>query len=115
MTEIIRRAEESCIETQNSIANRHQHVNALREKHNKRGAETSHSQDGRSQTHHLIDDEPGLSHQQDSHPAREGREQDGQMPHPSNEHDDSSQRLSPQHSQRNPDEQTPVDIVAKSQ
>ena len=114
-TEIIRRAEESHIETQNSIANLHQHVKALRERHSKRGTEPSHSQDGQLQTHHTRDDKLGLSHQKDLCPAREGREQDGQIHHPSNESDDSSQRLSPQHSQRNLDEETPVDVMARSQ
>ena len=56
-----------------------------------------------------------VSPQKDSCPAREGREQDGQVHHPSNEPNDRSQRLSPQHSQRNLDEETLVDVVAKSQ
>ena len=115
ITEIIRRAEESHIETWNSIENLHQHVKALRERCSKWGAETSHSQDGWSQTRHTRDDEPGLSHQKDSHPAREGHEQDGQIHRPSNEPNDRSQRLSPQNSQRNLDEETPVDVVARSQ
>ena len=114
MTEIIRRAEESHIDTWNSIADLCQHIKALRERHSKRGTETSHSQDGWSQTHHTRDDEPGLSHQKDLYPAREGCEQDGQIHHPSNEPDDKSQRLSPQYSQRNLDEETLVDVVAKS-
>ena len=57
----------------------------------------------------------GYPPKKDSHPAREGREQDGPIHCPSNEPDDRSQRLSPQNSQRNMDEETPVDVVAKSQ
>ena len=114
-TKVIRRAEEGCIEMQNSIANLHQCVNTLRERRRKQGAETSHSCDGWLQTHQTRDDEPGLSHQKDSHPAREGHEQDGQVNRPSNEPNDRSQRLSPQNSQRNLDEETPVDVVARSQ
>ena len=72
-TEIIRRVEESCSEIWNSIANFHQHVKALRERCSKWGAETSHSQDGQLQTHHTRDDELGLSHQKDLHPARQTR------------------------------------------
>ena len=72
-------------------------------------------QDSQSQTLHTRDDEPGSSHQKDSHPAREGCKQDGQVHCPSNEPNDRSHRLSPQYSQRNLDEETPVDIVAKSQ
>ena len=70
--------------------------------------------DSRSQTHHTRDDKLGLSHQKDSHPVREGHEQDGQIHHPSNEPNDRSQRLSPQYSQRNLDEETLVDVMAKS-
>ena len=114
MAEAIRRAEEGCIETQASIANLHQHINTLRKSHRKQGAETSHSQDGRLQTHHTRDDESGLP-QRDSYPIREGCKQDGLIHRPSNEPDDRSQRLSPQNSQRNLDEETPVDIVARSQ
>ena len=61
MTKIIRRVEESCIEMRNSIANLHQCIKALRERHSKRGTEASHSQDSQSQTHHSRDDKPGLS------------------------------------------------------
>ena len=71
-------------------------------------------QDGQSQTHHTRDDEPGLPPQKDSCPVREGREQDGPIHHPSNEPNDRSQRLSPQNSQRNLDEETLVDIMARS-
>ena len=112
--EAIRRAEEGHIETQASIANLHQHINALRKSHRKRGAETSCLQDGRSQTHHTRNDESGLPPQRDSCPIREGHEQVGQIHCPSNEPDDRSQRLSPQNSQRNLDEEIPVDIVARS-
>ena len=45
---------------------------------------------------------------------REGREQDGPLRHPSNEPDDRPERLSPQHSQRDLDEETPVDAVTRS-
>ena len=112
--EAIRGAEEGHIETQASIANLHQCVNTLRESHRKQGAETSHSQDGQSQTCHTRDDKPGLPPQKDSGPVREGCKQDGPIHHPSNEPNDRSQRLSPQNSQRNLDEETPVDIVARS-
>ena len=40
-TEVIRRAEESRIDMQNSIADLCQHVKALKERHSKRDAETS--------------------------------------------------------------------------
>ena len=60
-------------------------------------------------------DESGLTPQRDSRPTREGCEQDGPLCHPSNGPDDRSQRLSPQYSQRDLDEQTPVDAVARSQ
>ena len=112
--EAIRRAEEGRIEMQASIANFHQRVYALRKSHRKQGAETSCLRDGWSQTCHTRDDEPGLPPQKDSHPIREGCKQDGPIHHPSNEPDDRSQRLSPQNSQRNLDEETPVDIVARS-
>ena len=92
--EVIRRAKEGHIETQTSIANLHQCVNVLRESCRKRGAETSHSRDGRSQTHHTRDDELGLTPHKDSHPAREGHKQDGPIHCPSNEPNDRSQRLS---------------------
>ena len=46
---------------------------------------------------------------------REGREQDGPLRCPSNEPDDRPERLSPQHSQRDLDEETPVDTVTRSQ
>ena len=113
--EVIRRAEEGHIEIQNSIANLHQCVNMLGERCRKQGTETSCSRDSQSQTHHTRDDEPGLPYQKDSCPAREGHEQNGQVNCPSNEPDDKSQRLPPQNSQRNLDEETLVDIVARSQ
>ena len=46
---------------------------------------------------------------------KEGREQDGPLHHPSSEPDDRSERLSPQHSQRDLDEETLVDAVTRSQ
>ena len=113
MAKAIRRAKEGCIEMQATIANLHQCINTLRESHRKRGAETSHLQDGWSQTRHTRDDKLGLPPQKDSHDVREGREQDGPIHHPSNEPNDRSQRLSPQNSQRNLDEETPVDVVAR--
>ena len=111
---VIRRVEEGRIEMQTSIANLHQRVNMLRESCRKQGAETSHSQDGQSQTCHTRDDEPGLPPKKDSCPAREKHKQDGPIHRPSNEPDDRSQRLSPQNIQRNLDEETLVDIVARS-
>ena len=45
---------------------------------------------------------------------REGCEQDGPPRCPSNEPDDRSERMSPQHSQRDLDEETPVDAVTRS-
>ena len=45
---------------------------------------------------------------------REGREQDGPLCHPSNEPNDRPKRLSPQHSQRDLDEETPVDAMTRS-
>ena len=77
--------------------------------------ETSHSQDGQSQTHHTRNDESGLNPQRDSHPTKEGREQDGPPHRPSNEPNDRPERLSPQHSQRDLDKETPVDAVTRSQ
>ena len=114
MAEAIRRAEEGCIEMQASIANLHQHINVLKKSCRKRGAETSHSRDSWSQTCHTQDDELGLTPQKGSRPVREGREQDGPIHHPSNEPNDRSQRLSPQNSQRNLDEEILVDIMARS-
>ena len=87
----------------------------LRKSRRKRGAETSHLRDGQLQTHHTRDDEPGLPPQKYSRPVRDGCKQDGLMHHPSNEPNDRSQRLSPQNSQRNLDEEIPVDVMARSQ
>ena len=70
--------------------------------------------DGRSQTHHTRNDKLGLTPQRDSHPTREGREQDGPTHCPSNGPNDRSQRLSPQNSQRDLDEETLVDAMARS-
>ena len=112
--EAIRKAEEGHAEMQASIASLNQCINALRKSYRKQG-ETSHSRDSQSQTHHTRNDESGLPRQRDSHPIREGCEQDGTTRRPSNEPNDRSQRLSPQNSQRNLDEETLVDAMAKSQ
>ena len=56
----------------------------------------------------------GLPPQRYSHPIIEGHKQDGLTHRPSNEPNDRSQRLSPQNSQRNLDEETLVDIMARS-
>ena len=45
---------------------------------------------------------------------REGHEQDGPLCRPSNEPDERPKRLSPQHSQRDLDEETPVDAMTRS-
>ena len=78
-------------------------------------AETSRSRDGWSQTRHTRNDKSGLNPQRDSCPMREGCEQDGPLRCPSNEPDDRPERLSPQHSQRDLDEETPVDAMTRSQ
>ena len=88
-------------------------ISALRKKYQGQ-AETSHSRDGWLQTRHTRNDESGLNPQRDSHPTREGCEQDGLPCRPSNEPDDRPERLSPQHSQRDLDEETPVDAVTRS-
>ena len=111
--EAIRRAEEGCAEMQASIASLHQCINKLRKSHRKQ-RETSHLQDGWSQTRHTRNDKLGSPPQRDSHPIREGCKQDGLTCHPSNGPNDRSQRLSHQSSQRNLDEETLVDIVARS-
>ena len=100
--------------TQASLSSLDQRISALRKKYQGR-AETSRSQDSRSQTRQTRNDESGLKPQRDSHPTREGREQDGLLRHPSNEPNDRHERLSPQHSQRDLDEETPVDTVTRSQ
>ena len=110
--------------TQASLSSLDQCISALKKKYQGR-AETSRSRDGRLQTRHTRNDELGLNPQRDSRPTREGREQDGPphhpsneqdgpLRHPSNEPDDRPERLSPQHSQRNLDEETPVDAVTRS-
>ena len=99
---------------QASLSSLNQHINAKRKKYQGR-AETSHLQDGWSQTHHTRNDESGLNPQRDSHPTKEGHEQDGPLCCPSNEPDDRPKRLSPQHSQKDLDEETPVDAVTRSQ
>ena len=98
---------------QASLSSLNQHINVLREKYQER-EETSCSRDGRSQTHHTSNDESGLNPQRDSCPTKEGHKQGGLLCHPSNEPDDRSKRLSPQHSQRDLDEETPVDAVTRS-
>ena len=65
--------------TQASLSNLDQCISALRKKY-QGWAETSRSQDGRSQTHHTRNDESGLNPQRDSRPTIEGHEQDG-LPH----------------------------------
>ena len=112
MAKAMRRAEEGGAEMKASIASLNQCINMLRKSYQKWG-ETSHSQDGWLQTHHTRNDKSGLTPQRDSRPIREGCKQDGLTHHPSNEPDDRSQRLSPQKSQRNLDEVTLVDIVAR--
>ena len=99
---------------QASLSSLNQCINALRKKSQER-EETSHSQDGWSQTCHTINDELGLNPQRNSRPTKEGHEQGGPLRRPSNEPDDRSQRLSPQNSQRDLDEETLVDTVARSQ
>ena len=99
---------------QASLASLDQRISALRKKYQGR-AETSHSLDDRLQTCHTRNDELGLNPQRDSHPTKEGREQDRPVCHPSNEPNDRSQRLSPQHSQSDLDEETSVDAVTRSQ
>ena len=92
--------------TQASLSSLDQHISALKKKYQGR-AETSCSRDSRLQTRHTRNDESGLNPQRDSCPMREGRGQDGPLHHPSNEPNDRPKRLSPQHSQRDLDEETP--------
>ena len=113
MAEVMRRVEEIHVNMWNSVVDWHQCVKVWKERHSKWDVETSRSLDGWSQTCHTRDDKLGLSHWKYLHPAQEGRKQDGQVHHPSNEPDDRSQRLSPQNSQRNLDEETLVDVMAK--
>ena len=110
---VVESSAEAMRKTQASLSSLNQRINALRKKYQGQ-AETSHSRDSRSQTCHTRNDELGLNPQRDSHPTKEGREQDGLLCHPSNEPDDRSERLSPQHSQRDLDEETPVDAVTRS-
>ena len=77
-------------------------------------AETSCSRDGQSQTHHTRNDESGINPQRDSCPTKEGHEQDGLLRCPSNKPNDRPKRLSPQHSQRDLDEETLVDTMTRS-
>ena len=112
VAEAMRRIEERHAETQASIANLNQCINALRKKYQQQ-EETSHSWDGWSQTHHTRNDELGLTPQRDSRPTREGCKQDGLLRCPSNGPDERSQRLSPQNGQRDLDEETPVDAMAR--
>ena len=71
--------------------------------------------DGQLQTHHTRNDKSGLNLQRDSCPTKEGCEEGRLLHRPSDEPNDRSQRLSPQNSQRDLDEETPVDAVARSQ
>ena len=98
---------------QASLSSLDQRISALKKKYQGR-AETSHSRDGRSQTRHTRNDESGLNPQRDSHPMREGCEQDGLLHCPSNEPNDRPERLSPEHSQRDLDKETPVDAMTRS-
>ena len=114
VAEAMRKIEEGSAEMQASIASLNQHINTLRKSYQKQG-ETSHLRDGWLQTHHTRNDESGLTPQRDSRPIKEGCEQDGLLCCPSNGPNDRSQRLSPQNSQRDLDEETPVDDMARSQ
>ena len=118
LAESMRNIEERHAETQASIASLNQRINALRKKYQEQ-EETTHSWDRRlwdswSQTHHTRNDKLGLTPQRDSCPTREGCKQDGPLCCPSNGPDDRSQRLSPQNSQKDLDEETPVDAMARS-
>ena len=114
MAEAMRNMEERHAEMQASLSSLNQCINVLRKKYYER-EETSCSQDGRLQTCHTRNDELGVNPQRDSRPTREGCEQDGLLHHPSNRPNDRSQRLSPKNNQRDLDEETPVDAVARSQ
>ena len=115
-TEAKRRADGVCANTWNLIAELCQCIKVWKERHSQRDVETSHSQDGRSQTCYTRDDGPGPSHRKDSHPTREGCKQDGQVHCLSNKPNGRSHKLSPLHTQRHTvmDEETLVDVVAKS-
>ena len=104
---------EAMRKTQAFLSSLNQCINALRKKYQGR-AETSRSRDGWSQTCHTRNDKSGLNPQRDSRPTKEGCEQDELLCRPSNEPDGRSKRLSPQHSQRNLDEETPVDAMTRS-
>ena len=116
VAEAKRRADEVCANTQSLLAELRQHVKAWKERHSQRDVETSHLQDGWLQTCHTRDDGPRPSCRKYLHPTREGCEQDGQAHCPSNKPNDRSHRSSPLYTQRHTvlDEETPVDIVAKS-
>ena len=96
-----------------SLSSLDQCISALKKKYQGQ-AETSRLRDSRLQTRHTRSDELGLKPQRDSRPTREGHEQDGPLHGPSNEPDDRPERLSPQHSQRDLDEETLVDAVTRS-
>ena len=113
VAEAMRKMEERHAETQASLSSLNQRINVLRKKYQGR-AETSRLRDRRSQTRHTSNDESGLNPQRDSRPTKEGHKQDGPLCRPSNEPNNRSERLSPQHSQRDLDEETPVDAVARS-
>ena len=98
---------------QASLSSLEQHISVLKKKYQGR-AETSRLRDGPLQTCHTRNDESGLNPQRDSHSTREGHEQDGRCSGPSNEPDDRPERLSPQHSQRDLDEETLVDAMTRS-
>ena len=101
-------------ETLDSPADLRQQIKAWKRMCSERGVETSCSCNGQSQTCHTRNDELGLTPNKDLPLVGEGCEQDGPMNRPSNEPNDRHQRLSPQNIQRDLDEETLVDIVAKS-
>ena len=109
----MRNMEERHAEMQASLSSLNQCINALRKKYQEQ-EETSHSWDSRLQTHHTRNDELGLNPQRDSRPTKERHIEGGPLCRPPNEPNDRSQRLSPQNSQRDLDEETPVDAVARS-
>ena len=98
---------------QASLSSLDQHISVLKKKYQGQ-AETSRLRDGQSQTRHTRNDESGLNPQRDPCPTREGHEQDGPLHRPSNEPDDRPKRLSPQHSQRDLDKETPVNTMTRS-